>query len=202
MSRMLRDFSVYFQWVSVALGSSTRHTRDMNGLVDRILEQLKRNAPLNDPRALAGRVVPLADHVLVEVQRIINTLPLGLAPTLTASAARQRAELHLRRGERLQATMFAHHAQRGVPDGGDKLKIRCAEEAYSLMEWFSPDPAPTGTAGGPYLMITALLHEAATGTLADDPGTDMKRACTRWLKYKRKWPSNTPAFKLPPLKRA
>jgi hypothetical protein len=169
-------------------------------LVDRIVEQLERNSPLNDPRALAGRSTPLPDYLRSEVRRIINNLPLGLIyPTPTADDARQLAEFYRRRGEEKTAMMYAYHAQRGVPEGeGDfRLKLRCAEESYCLMEWFSPDK-PTGSVDGPYFMIAALLYEAATGTSPDNLDTAMKRPCTRWLQYRQSYPCNTPASKLPP----
>jgi hypothetical protein len=186
---------------SAVTRSAIAASGEADDLINRIVKELQRNGPLNDPRALAGRSILLPDYLRSEVRRTINNLlqPLGLVPPLTADTARQLAELHLRRGEKTKAMMYAHHAQRGVPDGGDRLKLRCAEEAYHLMEWFSPpDLKPTLGADGPYFMITGLLYEAATGIPTDDLDTAMKRSCTRWLKYRKKFPCNTPASKLPP----
>jgi hypothetical protein len=173
---------------------------DADDLVDRIVEQLERSGRLNEPRASAGRSIPLPDYLRSEVRRIINNLPLGLIyPAPTADDARQLAEVYRRRGEEKTAMMYAYHAQRGVPEGeGDfRLKLRCAEEAYCLMEWFSP-AKPTGSVDGPYFMIAALLYEAATGTSPDNLDTAMKRPCTQWLKYRQRYPNNTPASELPP----
>lgn len=159
-------------------------------LVNRIVEQLNRNGPLNDPRHLEAQAAPLEDYCKEEVRKSIKRLPLGLDLRVTTGQARQLSRL-LRNHDPGRSLMYTRHAQRGAPDRGDPLKLRCAEEAYFLADMFSPEP-PTGTEGGPYLMIAALLLEAATGEREGDKGAAMKRPCAQWLRFRRQFPNNNP----------
>jgi hypothetical protein len=136
-------------------------TSDLD-LVESIIAELKRKlvwrewvtVDLRDPRESKDRNTPLGEYVCEEVRYSI---------------------------ERMRAIQ-AHRFPWGLsllgwepPERADKLKWCCAVEARFLMTVYFSQQKPTGTAGGPFLAIAALLYEGVTGEKSTD--VSMKRAC-------------------------
>jgi hypothetical protein len=170
----------------------------MDDFVAAILDELK-GYGLNDPRALARRVSPLDDYLRVEVRRSIErvrtlTNPPAELRNLFDSLPPQPMSYYRRIAKELEAVAFLpsqiaalrqlQAIEQEPPERGDALKYRCAAEAYYLMDLFSSKP-PTGTAEGPFQIITGVLYNAVTSR---EP-TDMKRSCDRVLEHRRRYAS-------------
>jgi hypothetical protein len=133
---------------------------------------------------------PLGTYVRAETRRCINRvrmpkeLPPGKPGRPTAAdynraiAAMERIAFTDSMREQIE---WAKSVQLFPPDKrADMAKQDCAEESWFLMEYFSAQP-PTGTEGGPFMLIAEFLFEGLTGSEANN----MKRACAAVLKNRR-----------------
>jgi hypothetical protein len=211
MSRVSRNFPVIYQRLTVALGGSTRHGRDMpdqrkhslkvdSEAIKEIVKQLKEDGALNDPRGLEldHRTTPLEDHVRAEVRRSIERMDLDVpelppeyAAQVEARAAALRAALKVDsaavKAIRKAGLPATARLWQETPNRANALPYKCAAEAFFLMEQFSLKKI-AGTEGGPFIMISAMLYEAATGRRE----ADVRRACLFILKNRRRYPRNDP----------
>jgi hypothetical protein len=152
-----------FMWEGWKQGLPTikKKTSDVV-LVEMIVAALKKKlvwrewvtVDLRDPRESKDRNTPLDEYVREEVRHSIERM------------------------RQIQATKFLsglHILRWDPPERADKLKWGCAVEARFLMTVYFSEQKPTGTAGGPFLTIAALLYEGVTGEKSTD--VSMKRAC-------------------------
>src|SRR5262249_31606062 len=198
MSHMLRDFSVDFQWLLIAVGASARHTCDMDELVSIIVDELKKRR-LSDPRPLAARTAPPLEHyVKAEVTRSFDRVRLSQLNKLPnipkATELRQLGKLLLGSEPlrdflgvpKLQAEIWSRVEQE-PKEGSDIFKYRCADEAFYLLETFT-EKKPSNEA-----------IQTIAGVLHGGDGANLERASKRVGQNRRKYPRNTPPEILPPL---
>ena len=159
-------------------------------IVTDIVAELKKGGPLRNPFERRYPATAPADYVAGEVQRSINRIRVRRdykrppnIPKVSVSDYRTLGRLLRKTGHTEYAEQHGFSDRRQEPPPrANALKHFCADEAFCLVEWFSPKPA-TFSEDGPYHMIAQQLYEAVTGKR----DANMERACDWVLRERRKF---------------
>lgn len=158
-----------------------------------ILGRLNAGEKLNAAEIHIGDVMASlsrpANSVVDEVKRSyrrVRLRPPADIPPVPKGAELRRLGKTLSSNEALRTMLRVPEWQAAVwssvdqepPEGADMFKHLCASEAFHLIETLTPK-RPTGAAAGPFYVIAGLLY--------GDPDADLRRACGRMLKLRRKY---------------
>jgi hypothetical protein len=136
-------------------------------------------------RSISRPANSIVDEATRSYRRVRLTPPPDMPPVPKAAELRRLGKM-LSSNEALRAMAGVQEWQAAVwsrvfqepPETADMFKHRCAAEAFDLVEALTPKQ-PTGAADGPFHTIAVLLY--------GDPDANLKRACDRVLKLRRKY---------------
>lgn len=176
---------------------SSENSEDSSDCYHTLVNELRRNGDLNDPRAPNYRLSSLDEYIRSEVQRSVTRIRM-LRRLVRPLDGPMRTADDLRRLGRVLAEIAFTAAQaaaarelemldREPTKLANAIKHHCAEEAFYLIGCFSSEPMDhlNNLQHGAFHVVTKLLYEAVT----DELDADVFRACDRLLRNWRQFGS-------------
>jgi hypothetical protein len=193
--------------------STAANAANSDEIVEAMVAELKRGK-LNDPRGLEGRQVPLFQYVREEVRRSLTRrgAPQPGCEYMFVLPLKDRKKFDVVTRElkkiarSIRVIKGLYPGFPGLPESlpeslpptrvPDKELDADAPEAADMIDMFSKH-RPTLTDGSPFRVLTELYYFARTKKAVKST----RNACERVLKWRKRFPHNTPAEILPPIPR-